>query len=121
MFKGEVLYANQKCLCGPKFPQSPAADWFNLKHKARATNTLKFPLELRTIMMPAVGNGLQLDDNDTQSDAPTTNEGTTSPIPPRFTKDTQRGVKRHLDHARYRAEANRKKLVWISWTPRIYD
>lgn len=34
-----------------------------------------------------------------------------SPIAPRFTKETARGVKRHLDFSHYRAEVTRKKLV----------
>ena len=38
--------------------------------------------------------------------------GSISPTPPRFKKETQRGVKRNLDFAKYRAEANRRKMVY---------
>ena len=50
------------------------------------------------------------------SDEDHTSEGensATSPIAPRFRKETQRGVKRHLDIGKYRAESNRKKLVCL--------
>ena len=34
-----------------------------------------------------------------------------SPIAPRFCKESHRGVKRHLEFGKYKAEASRKKAV----------
>jgi len=53
--------------------------------------------------------------DETRADDETTRvDDTTSPIAPRFCKESQRGVKRHLEFNKYKAEVNRKKAVGLT-------
>lgn len=50
-------------------------------------------------------------EHQTDEVAPPNDGNAVSPLAPRFTKETSRGVKRHLEFTHYRAEVTRKKLV----------